>query len=99
MSMFSLLLLVIGSACMLTDALGKPIQYITNIILELIITDYTNNVASNEHFLDNMYRIVSTVKLYWALYLILVSSFEKLMYTVSLNMKCFLLAVSSHFYI
>ena len=44
---------------MLTDALGKPVQYITDLILNLLNINYTNNVVANEHFLDNMYRIVS----------------------------------------
>ena len=44
---------------MLTDALGKPVSYITDLILTLLNINYTNNVAANEHFLDNMYRIVS----------------------------------------
>ena len=59
LSLFSLLLLTIGSICMLTDALGKPVSYITAVILEMITNTNTNNVAANEHFLDHMYRIVS----------------------------------------
>ena len=58
LSLFSLLLLTIGSICMMTDALGKPVSYITAVILEMITNTNTNNVAANEHFLDHMYRIV-----------------------------------------
>ena len=63
LSLFSLLLLTIGSICMLTDALGKPVSYITAVILEMITNTNTNNVAANEHFLDHMYRIVSSWKI------------------------------------
>ena len=59
LSFTSVLLLLIGVACMLTDALGKPVSYIRDLILNLLKADYTNNVVANEHFLDNMYRIVS----------------------------------------
>ena len=63
LSLFSLLLLTIGSICMMTDALGKPVSYITAVILEMITNTNTNNVAANEHFLDHMYRIVSSWKI------------------------------------
>ena len=63
LSLFSLLLLTIGSICMMTDALGKPVSYITAVILEMITNTNTNNVAANEHFLDHMYRIVSWWKI------------------------------------
>ena len=77
LSMLGVLLLFIGSACMLTDALGKSgrdklptvsvvnfnflpeVAYITALIFELLQANYTNNISANEHFLDNMYRIVS----------------------------------------
>ena len=62
MSMFGVLLLMIGSACMLTDALGTPVQYIINLILDLIKSDYSNNIAANEAFLDNLYRIVRSTQ-------------------------------------
>ena len=58
LSMFSLLLMIIGSGCMLTDALGKPIDYITNVILDLILAD-SNSMATNDNFLDKLYMIVS----------------------------------------
>ena len=57
----SLLLLLIGTACMLTDALGKPVRYITDTILELMESYYSNNVMANEDFLDHLYRIVNTM--------------------------------------
>ena len=60
--MFGVLLLMIGSACMLTDALGTPVQYIINLILDLIKSDYSNNIAANEAFLDNLYRIVRSTQ-------------------------------------
>ena len=44
---------------MLTDALGKPVKYITDTILELMESYYSNNVMANEDFLDQLYRIVS----------------------------------------
>ena len=43
---------------MLTDALGKPIDYITNVILDLILAD-SNSMATNDNFLDKLYMIVS----------------------------------------
>lgn len=43
---------------MLTDALGKPVEYITYVILQLLNIENTNNMAAVEHFLDNLYRIV-----------------------------------------
>ena len=57
----SLLLLLIGTACMLTDALGKPVRYIIDIILQLMESYYSNNVMANEDFLDHLYRIVSDI--------------------------------------
>ena len=51
--------MLIGSGCMLTDALGKPIDYITNVILDLILAD-SNSMATNDNFLDKLYMIVST---------------------------------------
>ena len=44
---------------MLTDALGKPVRFIIDTILEMIDNYYSNNVMANEDFLDHMYRIVS----------------------------------------
>ena len=35
------------------------VAYITALIFELLQANYTNNISANEHFLDNMYRIVS----------------------------------------
>ena len=44
---------------MLTDALGKPVRFIIDTILEMIDNYYSNNVMANEDFLDHLYRIVS----------------------------------------
>ena len=46
---------------MLTDALGKPVRYIIDIILQLMESYYSNNVMANEDFLDHLYRIVSDI--------------------------------------
>ena len=37
----------------------SEVAYITALIFELLQANYTNNISANEHFLDNMYRIVS----------------------------------------
>ena len=46
---------------MLTDALGKPVRFIIDTILEMIDNYYSNNVMANEDFLDHLYRIVSDI--------------------------------------
>ena len=53
---------LIGIACMLTDALGKPVRFIIDTILEMIDNYYSNNVMANEDFLDHLYRIVSGLR-------------------------------------
>ena len=57
LSFSSLILFLIGCACMLTDALGKPVAYIIA-ILDILDKSNTNNIVANIHSLDNMYRIV-----------------------------------------
>ena len=47
---------------MLTDALGKPVRFIIDTILEMIDNYYSNNVMANEDFLDHLYRIVSGLR-------------------------------------
>jgi len=54
----SLILQLVGLTCILTDTIGKPRQWIQDLLLALIDPTQTNNVVAAENFLDNLYRIV-----------------------------------------
>lgn len=58
LSLTCCLLLMLGSACILTDALGKPVKYIKDLILELMRGDISNNMVANTAFLDHLQRIL-----------------------------------------
>ena len=54
----AVILIGVGSAAMLSDAFGTPVDYIHDLIIELIDPlNYINN-AYKDRFLGNLYRIV-----------------------------------------
>ena len=55
------ILIIVGSAAMLSDAFGTPVDYIHDLTLEMMDPlNYINN-EYKDRFLGNMYRIVGII--------------------------------------
>ncbi len=54
-------LIVVGAAAMLSDAYGTKVEWIHQMIIDLMDPNNYNNNVYKDSYLDNMYRIVSLV--------------------------------------